>query len=97
MNFDGLSFSLRWAIYFEGTVPATAPSLHIFAVSVTDKADISKLSLSFDRDKGTLFVIGQLLKLTLTLESKQRKINILVVMQFNSISKDASRMSRVLE
>ena len=74
-------------------MPATAPLLlHIFAVSVADKADISNLSLSFDRDKGTLFVIGQLLKLTLTLESKQRKIKILVVIQFNSVSKDASRI-----
>ena len=73
-------------------MPATAPSLHIFAVSVPDKLIFQSLSLSFDRDKGTLFVIGQLLKLTLTLESKQRKINILVVMQFNSISKDASSM-----
>ena len=66
--------------------------LHILAVTVTDTADILDSNLSFDRDKGTLFVIGQLLKLTLTLESKQRKIKILVVIQFNSVSKDASRI-----
>ena len=43
--------------------------------------DIFSVILSLDRDKGTLFVKGQLLKLTLTPEWKQRNIKY-VVMQF---------------